>query len=448
MARPRSPLHLPPVGPYVSRRTVLRGLAVGGGVAAFPGLAACGGDRESNPSSSSGDGTATTLGSNFSDDVPKKALAATLAAFTDSADVDVDISTIDHEQFQEQITKYLQGGPDDVWAWFAGYRMRYFAGKGFAGDLSGLWSDSLSAQYTDAFKQASTGDDGKQYFVPFYNYPWAVFYRKSLFDEKGYEIPTTMDDFVALCQEMQSDGLTPLAFADQEGWPAMGTFDAINFRQNGYDFHVSLMAGEESWESDEVKGVFETWATKLMPYQTPASQALGLDWLDVAPDLVAKKAGMYYLGMFVGQAFTDEADREDLDFFPFPEISSDHGQDTIEAPIDGWMMASDPADQEAAEKLLAWFGSAEGQQAYLKIDPNNVAANSDADTSSYNNLQKRAVELIGQSDHITQYLDRDTDPTFASTVMIPSLQDFLSSPDDIDGICASIEEQKQSIFNG
>ena len=448
MARPSSPLYLPRSvdGLQVSRRNVLRGLGAAGGLAAIPGLAACGGDRGSSGGSSSGDGTATSLGSNYSDDVPKKALAASIDAFAKSEDVDVDVQTTDHEQYQEQITKYLQGGPDDVWAWFAGYRMQFFAAKGFAGDVSGLWSDTLGGQMSEAYKQASTGEDGKQYFVPFYNYPWAVFYRKSLFQEKGYDIPVTLDDFEALCKEMQSDGLTPLCFADQEGWPAMGTFDAINFRQNGYDFHVSLMAGEESWESDEVKAVFETWATRLMPYQTPAKEALGLDWLDVAPELINKKAGMFYLGMFVGQSFTDEADREDLDFFPFPEITPEFGQDTIDAPIDGWMMAPDPDDQEAAEKLLLWFGSAEGQQAYLDLDPNYVAANDEADVSKYNSLQKKGAELIGASDHITQFLDRDTDPSFASTVMISSIQDFLNNPDDIDGICASIEEQKKSIF--
>jgi multiple sugar transport system substrate-binding protein len=32
--------------------------------------------------------------------------------------------------------------------------------------------------------------------------------------------------------------------------------------------------------------------------------------------------------------------------------------------------------------------------------------------------------------------------------MIPSLQQFIREPDDIDGLCASIEEQKQRIFGG
>ena len=42
------------------------------------------------------------------------------------------------------------------------------------------------AGFTDGLKKASTGEDGKQYFVPFYYYPWAVFYRKSLFQQRGY----------------------------------------------------------------------------------------------------------------------------------------------------------------------------------------------------------------------------------------------------------------------
>ncbi len=32
--------------------------------------------------------------------------------------------------------------------------------------------------------------------------------------------------------------------------------------------------------------------------------------------------------------------------------------------------------------------------------------------------------------------------------MIPSLQQFLEDPDDIDGVTASIQEQKVSIFGG
>ena len=64
---------------------------------------------------------------------------------------------------------------------------------------------------------------------------------------------------------MKCDGLNPFAFADKEGWPAMGTFDILNMRINGYDYHVSLMAGEESWEAAEVKEVFDQGVAAAVP---------------------------------------------------------------------------------------------------------------------------------------------------------------------------------------
>ena len=75
-----------------------------------------------------------------------------------------------------------------------------------------------------------------------------------------------------------------------------------------------------------------------------------------------------------------------------------------------------------------------------------IAANSNASQDSYSALQLKSAEVVGAAGHIAQFLDRDTDTDFASTVMIPSIQEFLKNPDDIDGLTKSIQEQKVSIF--
>jgi multiple sugar transport system substrate-binding protein len=419
----------------LSRRGLLRGTAYGVGALTVPALlAAC----EKPGTGGSAGGGAVTFGSNYSDEVPKKALAEALAA----AGVEVKVNTVDHNTFQENITRYLQATPDDVFAWFAGYRMQYFAAQGLATDISDVWS-SVGSNFSDALKKASTGADGKQYFVPFYYYPWAVFYRKSVFSAKGYQVPKTWDEFKALCARMKKDGLTPIAFGDKDGWPAMGTFDYINMRANGYDFHVSLMAGKESWEDPKVKQVFTLWR-ELLPYSQPGPN--GRTWQEAAQSLGQKQTGMYLLGMFVGQQFTG-ADYDDLDFFAFPQIAEQYGQDAVEAPIDGFMISKKAKNVEGAKKLMTYLAGAQAQNTYLKSDPNNVATNNSADTSGYNALQKKAVELVGSAKQISQFLDRDTRPDFASTVMIPSLQAFLNTPNDVDGLCRQIESQKKSIFS-
>ncbi|MFJ8801988.1 ABC transporter substrate-binding protein [Streptomyces sp. NPDC102487] len=431
-------LHLPGQSvPTPSRRTLLRGIggaaALGAGI---PLLSACGG------SGSAADPKTVTVGSNASDAVPKKAFADIYAAFKKQSGVTVDVNTKDHNTFQEQINSYLQGTPDDVFNWFAGYRMQFFASKKLASPIDDVW-DKIGDNFPDAMKSLSKGEDGKYYFVPLYTYPWAIFYRKSVFQQHGYEVPTTWDQFVALCKKMKKDGLVPIAFADKDAWPALGTFDQINFRTNGYDFHVDLMAGKASWTDAKVRAAFDHWA-EILPYHQEG--AVGRTWQDAAQSLVAKKSGMYLLGTFVGQQFTNEADREDLDFFAFPEIDSAYGQDTVEAPTDGFLLSKAPKNRSGAIKLLEFLGSPAAEQIYLKSDPNVVAASTKADTSSYSALQKKAYDMISGAEHLTQFMDRDSRPDFTATVMQPALQKFIRDPKGIDGLLSSIERQKKTIF--
>ncbi|MFF4588768.1 ABC transporter substrate-binding protein [Streptomyces sp. NPDC001388] len=423
--------------PSPSRRTLLRG--IGGAAvlgAGIPLLSACGG------SGTSSDPKTVTLGSNASDAVPKKAFAEIYAAFKKQSGITVDVNTKDHNTFQEQINSYLQGTPDDVFNWFAGYRMQFFAAKGLTSAVDDVWA-KIGDNFPDAMKKLSKGADGKYYFVPLYTYPWALFYRKSVFEQHGYTVPTTWDQLVALCKQMKKDGLTPIAFGDKDAWPAMGTFDQINFRLNGYDFHVELMAGKASWTDAKVKAAFDHWA-ELLPYHQEGS--LGRTWQDAAQTLVSKKAGMYLLGSFVAQQFTNKADLDDLDFFAFPEINSEFGQDTVEAPTDGFMVSKSPKNKEGVAKLLEYLGTPEAESIYLKADSSVVAASSKADTSSYTALQKKAYDMISGAKSLTQFMDRDSRPDFTSTVMQPALQKFVRDPKGIDSLLTSIERQKKTIF--
>ncbi len=378
-----------------------------------------------------------SFGSNYSDEKPKNAIAAAVAA----TGLNVKINTVDHNGYQENFNTYIQQ-PDDVVSWFAGYRMRAFATKGVVGDVSDVWNNltDLSA----GFKSAATGLDGKQYFVPLYFYPWAIHYRKSLFEEKGYTIPTDWAGLLALCEKMKADGITPFAAANDGGWPQMGMFDMINLRTNGYDFHVSLMGGKESWTDPKVAKVFENWSTITGYYQPDAN---GRTWQDAATALGKKEVGMYLLGTFVTSNFDPAKDPEaqaiidDIDFFAFPAIDPAHGQDAVEAPIDGFMMAKSPKNEAGAKALLAGLGGADAINAYLKVDPSVVAANAKADTGGYNALQKKSAELVGAAKYIAQFLDRDTDPDFASKVVGPAIKDFLSGKAAAD-ILKTVEEQK------
>jgi len=429
----------------LSRRSMFRGAIGAAALVGLPGLlAACG------SSSGSGSGSAdaskatgeVTVGSSNSDAVPKKAFADIIGAYQkQSGGVTAKVNTVDHNSFQENINNYLQGQPDDVFTWFSGFRMRFFADQGLTGDITDVWSNITGM--TDALKMASTSTDGKQYFVPFTTYPWAVYYRPSVFRANGYQVPKTMTEFYTLAAQMKKDNLVPIAFADKDGWPAMGTFDQLNLRINGYQYHVDLMAGKGSWTDQKVKTVFDEWRKML---EFSQSGSLGRTWQEAAQSLQKKQAGMYVLGMFVGQQFTAGADRDDLDFFAFPEIDPAIGADAIEAPIDGYMMAKKPKNEAGAKNLLTYLSTAAAQQVSVASDTTVIATSSKADASGYTALQKKAVTFIAGAKQISQFLDRDTRPDFASTVITPALQTFIGKPTDVDGLVNSIEKQKKTIF--
>ena len=446
----------------VSRRTVLKGMAGVAGLASVPAIIAACSSSSSTPSAAPPSVAAPsvaapseaapsvaagsiTVGSNYSDAVPKKVFQDIIDTFTQQTGITVKVNTVDHGTFQDQISSYLQGTPDDVFTWFSGFRMRFFAAQGLATDISDVWS-SGGSHYSDAFKVGSTGDDGKQYFIPIYNYPWAVFYRKSVFADKGYTPPTTLTEFKTLAAKMKSDGLIPMAFGDKDGWPAMGTFDILNLRQNGYDFHVGLMAGNQKWTDPKVKDVFNVFKDLLPFYQEGAA---GRTWQDAAQALVQKKAGMYLLGMFVSQQFQEagQADLDDLDFFPYPDFGTQYdAEKALDAPIDGLMVSANSpnlqADLDSAKAFLEYIALPATQVAWVTADPSNVAAAKDADTSGYSPLQKKAAELIGNAQRITQFLDRDTNPNFAgANGMQAFLLDFLKTPDqDLDAFLKKIQD--------
>ncbi|GIJ67656.1 ABC transporter substrate-binding protein [Virgisporangium ochraceum] len=425
------------VGFPVGRRALLRGAGAVGALAAVPTLAACGDDDDSGDG---GDGSGeVTFGSNEVGSTFAKQRQAAVADFqSKNSGITVKLNEIDHNSFQENINNYLQGNPDDVFSWFAGYRMQFFARRNLIGDVSDVWPLDV----TEAFKAASTGEGGKQFFVPQSYYPWAVFYRKSLFAERGYQVPRNINELVTLADKMKADGITPFAFADKDGWPAMGTFDILNLRINGYQFHVDLMAGKGSWESAEVKKVFTQWQQLMPLHQT---DALGRTWQEAAQGLHQKKSGMYMFGTFIIDQIP-QADREDIDLFNFPEIDSKVGAGAIDAPIDGFCMAAKPKNKAGAKKLLKYLASPDASLQASNLGEPFIASNSKADTAKYTTLQKKSAELVSQAKNIAQFLDRDTRPDFASTVIIPAFQEFIRNPNDANSILKNIESQKKTIF--
>ena len=367
-----------------------------------------------------------TVASNHSDPVEKVAFKAMMDACAASTGVTPKVTTYDHRKFQDTITAYLKGKPADVFTWFGGELMRSLVRQRLVRPISDVWT-GISGDYSAAIKAASTAADGKQYIVPIYTYPWVFMYRKSLFADKGYAVPTTLAELITLAKRMQADGIVPIAFADKDGWPAMGTFDILDMRLNGYAFHMKLMAGTAKWTDPRVKAVFVLWK-KILPYMQPG--ALGRTFQQGTQAMVDKKAGMYFIGTFAADQVTDPAVFNDLGLFAFPTLGTAYDAEmAVDAPIDGLMLSRSPKNLAGARAILACASTGAAQLAYLAMAPTRVAANRNADTSAYGDLQKQTATILAGSKKIAQFLDRDTRADFAGPAgMQRYLKSFIASP--------------------
>lgn len=127
--------------------------------------------------------------------------------------------------------------------------------------------DKILDGFLDTSSTAPYGD-GKVYLAPLFYSPTGLFYNKGLFEEKGYEVPKTWDEFFALGDKAKADGISLFAY------PTAGYFDSVMpamlAASSGIEgFNKAMNYQEGFWTSEEATRVLETF-DKLKDYTEPS----------------------------------------------------------------------------------------------------------------------------------------------------------------------------------
>ena len=351
----------------------------------------------------------------------------------------VKINTVDHNTFQENINNYLQGKPDDVFTWFAGYRMRFFAAKGLAGDISDVWKDL--AGISDAFKKASTGDDGKQYFVPSTVLPVGGVLPQERLGGEG--LPGAQDP-----RRVQGPRRP-----DEEGRPRpdrlrrQGRLAGDGHLRHPQPAHQRLpvprrpdgrQGGLDRPQGQE--GLRHLGRAPRRCTSPTASAAPGRR----PPSRCSRRRPACTCSACSSPSSSPRRRAGRPRLLHLPRDRLDHRRGRDRRP-DRRLHDGQAARRTRPAPRSCWSTSARptAQNIVVKADPSVIATNTKADTSGYTALQKKSAELVGRPSRIAQFLDRDTRPDFASTVMIPAIQPFIKNPKDIDGLVNEHREPEE-----
>lgn len=97
-------------------------------------------------------------------------------------------------------------------------------------------------------------EDGKVYLAPLYYNVTGLWYNKALFEEKGWEVPKTWDQFFELGKKAKAEGVALFTYQGQSPgyleaivWPAIASYAGEDAVKDIFDFK------EGAWDKPEVK---------------------------------------------------------------------------------------------------------------------------------------------------------------------------------------------------
>jgi alpha-glucoside transport system substrate-binding protein len=213
-----------------------------------------------------------------------------------------------------------------------------------------------------------------------------VWYSPIEFDARGYAVPTTWDEYVALIDSIASEGdLPPLSMGMESGaatgWTGTDTIQGILLTTQGLEFTNGLVSGDTAWNDPGVMdawNLFAGWATDSAyalggadgTLNTSFTDAIYAVFADPPEALMVRQSG--FAGSTIATQYPDLVYGEDYAFFVVP------GKDGEPAPMQiGADMMSVFNDTPAVEAIIAYLSSEAGGQAWaaqgFDLSPNKYA---------------------------------------------------------------------------
>lgn len=285
--------------------------------------------------------------------------------------------------------------------------LQYSVGQGNAGLLAdaGLivpmeeyaakhnWHERLS---NIALLEASLG--GQLWGAPQESEVSLLFVNKSLFDQYGWEVPTTHEQMVALAKEAKAAGIVAIAYGEQDWFPSWWAFSHVASNALGAKAAADLVFGNEgSFNVPEVVDGIEKYWVELAEAGAFVPQVTALPAADAQALFNAGGALMFMSGTWAAGAVEEAMPGVELDIIPM--WSFDGKPRAYPTGVGSAMYISAASEvKDAAAELINFIYQSE--QTELMIEEASIIAPTEVDASTLDlsDFQKRSVESVATGD--------------------------------------------------
>ncbi|SDA43752.1 N-acetylglucosamine transport system substrate-binding protein [Lachnospiraceae bacterium G11] len=240
-----------------------------------------------------------------------------------------------------------------------------FDGDNYAG--TGKLRDDIKDGLLESKKCAPYTDDKRIYLAPFNTGPQGLVYNKTAFDQKGWKIPETWDDFFALGDTVQADGRSLFTYQgiypgylEEMLWPAIAS-------ACGMDAIEKIWAYEEgSFNNPEVLAVLQKFADiSKNGYMLPGT--VGMNHTESQSEMMLGKAAFITNGTWMESEMAEAPREEGFEFAMAPTPSMKAGD--THYVLDSCEQFSIPAaakNPELAKEFLRFLYSDESVKLFAE----------------------------------------------------------------------------------
>lgn len=235
-------------------------------------------------------------------------------------------------------------------------------------------------------------DDGDLYSVPVNVHRGNVlWYNTAVFEENGLEPPATFEEFFEVADELEAQGVTPLALGDNESWASVHLMESVMLGTLGAEDYERLFDGELGFDDPAVREGVENFG-RMLDYINDDHAAR--NWQDAAQLVANGDATMNVMGDWVKGYFVNDLGLAPNEDFGWAATPGTEGEFMV--VTDTFGLPTGANNPEGTREWLSLVGSVEGQDVFNPLK-GSIPARTDADPSEYDEYGQQTIEEFGEA---------------------------------------------------
>jgi raffinose/stachyose/melibiose transport system substrate-binding protein len=235
-----------------------------------------------------------------------------------------------------------------------------------AGLLMDLTGQPFLANYDEPTIQDAGTYDGKVYQINLGRVSYSgIYYNKDLFAANNVGVPTTWSELVAACETFSAAGIPCMTAGGKDGWPIfVGAYGLIGSIYPDQEALVEgLWTGSIKWNDAKSLEMWEKMKIYAQDMMEPGASGIAGD---AAPGRFASGAvAMFPGGTWYAAAIEASEPAFEWGYIPFPGSDNPDENKYLFGKYDqGWVIAADSPNKDAALAYLAEFSEPDNYQAF------------------------------------------------------------------------------------